>query len=177
MSDQKRTQFAIKAVSFAELFNTRVGGQKVRGTVEYRVEMSAPDGPSTGGGLQAVQHVKLIPQATEGAAGAVIVAGWVNPFEKAAELRSYEYLSELHAQRWRGADLLLDRTGYGDLVKRMQAFFDQEGLRVVLLDSPRPATSGGAASSSQAASRGAFVAILVMGLLLIVGALFLFLRK
>src|SRR4051812_8683003 len=105
MAEQKRTQFAMKALGFAELFNIKIGDQKVTGTTVYRVEMSAPDGPSTGGGKQAVQHLKLVPE-VEG--DAVIVAGSANQLEKSAEIRTYEYLADLHAQRFKGAPIPLD---------------------------------------------------------------------
>jgi hypothetical protein len=58
------------------------------GRGDYVVELLAPEGPSTGGGKQALQHLRLRPRR---AGYAVIIAGSVNPIEKHAELRSYEH--------------------------------------------------------------------------------------
>jgi len=177
MADQKRTQFAMQAFGFAELFNIKIGDQKVAGSTVYRVEMSAPDGPSTGGGKQAVQHVKLVPE-VEG--DAVIVAGSANQLEKSAEIRTFEYLADLHAQRFKGAPIPLDRPRYTELVKRMQAFFSDQGLRVVMLDAPRPGAGGASqaaygapASSSKTTAILLFLAIAAV----IAGAAFFFLHK
>src|SRR3954462_7620670 len=119
----------MRALGFAELFHIKTADRKGAGPAAYRVEMSAPDGPSTGGGKQAVQHIKLVPE-VEG--DAVIVAGSANQLEKSAEIRTYEYLADLHAQRFKGAAIPLDRARYGELVKRMQAFLTDQGLRVVM---------------------------------------------
>src|SRR6201999_2214911 len=74
MSDAKRTQFAVRAITLAETFNVAMADERVRGPISYRVELSAPDGMSTAGGKQATQHVKLIPES----GGTTIVAGSAN---------------------------------------------------------------------------------------------------
>jgi hypothetical protein len=58
--DARRTQIAMQALDFASVFNVVIGPERLAGSPGYRVEMSAPDGPSTGGGKQALQHVKLV---------------------------------------------------------------------------------------------------------------------
>jgi hypothetical protein len=126
MAEDKRTQFAMQALGFAELFAIRVGSQKLEGPVTFRVELAAPEGPSTGGGKQSMQHVRLVPEA----GGPVTVPGWADPIARRAELRSYEYLSALHAQRFKGAPLPIDRAQYETLMARMDAFFREAGLTV-----------------------------------------------
>jgi hypothetical protein len=169
MGEQKRTQFAMQAYGFAELFNLKVGDQKVAG---FRVELSAPEGPSTGGGAQAVQHVKLVPEGE----GTVIVAGSANQVERSAEIRTYEYLADLHAQRFKGAGLPIDRATYQSLVGRMQTFFAEQSLRVVLLDAPRPLHATPATAPRAGASPVAMIAVFVGVAAAIAVALFLLLR-
>jgi hypothetical protein len=127
-----RTAFAMQALGLAETFNLMLGAERVRGAVSYRVELSAPDGPSTGGGKQSTQHVKLVPE-SEGEAAApagIIVAGSANQVEEWAELRTFEQLKTLHAQRFKGADIPLNRVQYNELVEKLRAFFAERGFKV-----------------------------------------------
>ena len=96
----------------------------------YRVELQAPEGPSTAGGKQTLQHVKLVPVG----GGPTIVAGAANPVEKTAELRSYDYLADAYAQRFRGAEIPVDRDLYADLLHRMETFFKINDLRIARLE-------------------------------------------
>jgi hypothetical protein len=121
-----RTHFALKALSLADLFNVAVGGEPVSG---YRVELVAPDGPSTGGGRQAVQHVRLV-----AGGAATITVGAANPVAGTAELRTWEHLRSLHAQRFAGASLPIDRAAYNQLLERMRAFFGDQEMNVVLVE-------------------------------------------
>jgi hypothetical protein len=131
MSDPNRTQFAVKAVSLADFFNAAVGDKRVSG---YRVQLARPDGLSTGGGKQAVQHISLVP---DGGDEATITAGWANQVERIAELRTFDQLAQLHASRFRGKQIPLDRVAYNELLKRMQSFFGEKGLSVVLVDAAK----------------------------------------
>jgi len=172
MAEQKRTQFAMQAFGFAELFNLQLGDKPVAG---HRVELSAPDGPSTGGGKQSVQHVKLVP--LDGA-GPVTVAGSANQLDKLAEIRSFEYLAELHAQRFKGAEIPLDKAAYQGLVARMQAFFAEQGLRVVMLEPPRP-VAGAPAKAAAAASGPSPVAMVAIfaGVAAVIAAVLFFVLR
>jgi hypothetical protein len=156
MSDLKRTQFAMQALSLAETFNLLMEAERVKGPITYRVELSAPDGPSTGGGKQAVQHVKLVPEG----GGATIVAGSANQVENWAELRSFEHLQQLHAQRFRGAEIPLNRVQYNELLAKLQAFFADKGCRVRLAAAPSP--------SSTPASQPKRASVITSGTLVIV---------
>ena len=116
MSDPKRTAFAMQALSLAETFNLMLQAERVKGPVTYRVELSAPDGMSTAGGKQATQHVKLVPEG----GGTTIVAGSANQAEKWAELRTFEHLKLLHAQRFKGAEIPLNRVQYNELLEKLR---------------------------------------------------------
>ncbi len=136
MAESNRTQFAMRALTLADYFNATLGGKRVSG---YQVKLAAPDGPSTGGGKQALQHVSLIPDG----GGSAITAGSANPVEKTAELRTYAHLEQLHAERFKGKRLPLDKVAYNELLKRMQAFFAEQKLSVVLVDAARGSSRGG----------------------------------
>lgn len=132
MSDPKRTQFAMQAMTLAETFNLLLGGERVKGPVSYRVELSAPDGMSTAGGKQATQHVKLLPEG----GGTTLVAGSANQAESRAELRTFEHLKRLHAQRFKGAEIPLNRVQYNELVDKLKAFFVDKGCDVRMAELP-----------------------------------------
>src|ERR1700752_974277 len=126
MSDPKRTAFAMQALGLAETFNVMLQAERVKGPVTYRVELSAPDGMSTAGGKQATQHVKLLPEG----GGNTIVAGSANQAESWAELRTFEHLKLLHAQRFKGAEIPLNRVQYNELVGKLEKFFAERGCSV-----------------------------------------------
>src|SRR5688572_29763118 len=130
MTRPVHTQFAMQAIDLAGLFKALVGGTPVESTDEnpFTPELSAPDSPSTGGGAQSVQHVKL------SRPGLVIVAGSSDGVERTAELRSHAYLQAMHAQRYKGAALPISTTAYDAFVKRAREFFKQQGIDVVLKD-------------------------------------------
>jgi hypothetical protein len=170
MATHLRTEFAMKAVDLADLFKVWIGQTPVPGPVTYRVELSAPDGMSTGGGAQSVQHIKLIP--VDG--GPTVVAGTANQVEASAELRTFEHLAELHAQRFKGAEIPLDRAAYNDLVKRMQTFFSDKGLRLVMIDAaPRSASR-----PAEAPARSKTMLVVGLGLVaaVVAGAMFFLVR-
>ena len=167
MAEQKHTAFAMQAVGFADLFNVKVGDQKVSG---HRVELSAPEGPSTGGGKQSVQHVKLV--SPDGSS--VIVAGSANQMDKTAEVRTFEYVADLHAKRYKGAKLPVDKPQYNLLVARMKAFFAEQDLSVSVLDAPRDASAPVAKPASSGATMAVIFAVIA---LLAAGAAFFILHK
>src|SRR5579862_7829319 len=55
-----QTQFSFQATSLSESFGGVLGRLRV-GPHGYVPDMTAPDGPSTGGGVQDLQHVRLVP--------------------------------------------------------------------------------------------------------------------
>ena len=133
MTEQKRTEFAMKALGLAELFVIHLGAERLAGNgTSFRLEIAAPDGESTGGGKQAVQHIKLVPDT-----GATIVCGSANGVEEICELRTYDHLTQIHSQRFKGASLPFAREPYGALLKKLQAFFAMQKLPVTLVDVPR----------------------------------------
>lgn len=131
MARQQHTQFAMKAIDLADLFNQVIGSHTVAGTdgVPFKVGLAAPDGPSTGGGKQSVQHITLARE------GLVLVAGAADQVERTTELRTFDYLSATYAQRYRGQAVPLERAAYDAFLKRARDFFATQSLPVTLLDS------------------------------------------
>lgn len=141
---EKHTVFAMKALSLADMFKAAVGERPVGQATSYRAEMAAPEGPSTGGGKQAVQHIRLV--AESGAA--TLVAGSANQVEGAAELRSYEYLQWMHAQRFKGAPLPLEKAEYDAFLQRCQKFLANSRLKTRIVQPPPDAIDAAGASSA-----------------------------
>lgn len=156
MSDPKRTAFAMQALGLAETFNLMLQAERVKGPVTYRVELSAPDGMSTAGGKQATQHVKLVPEG----GGTTIVAGSANQAENWAELRTFEHLKLLHAQRFKGAEIPLNRVQYNELLEKLKAFFAGK-CTVRMAELPRDAAPTGSAPAKTGAS-GTIVLIIIL---------------
>src|SRR4051812_1690682 len=93
-------------MDFATLINTVFGIDT--SLPPYRIELTAPSGPSTSGGRLALQHIRLAPTTS----GPAIVIGTANPAILSAEIRTYRPLMELHAQRFKGERLPLDYERY-----------------------------------------------------------------
>jgi hypothetical protein len=137
-SGEFRTQFATEAVNLSEIFRLLIGSTPVRGPVTFHVEMSAPEGPSTGGGVQSVQHLKLLPN--DG--GTTLVCGWADQKAETCELRTLDCLDAQHHERFKKSQLAappapsarLDRLHYGQLVERLRSFFAERDFRVTIID-------------------------------------------
>jgi hypothetical protein len=125
----KYTHVAAKALSLAELFDERFQ-DGLQGPVHFRVELSAPDGPSTGGGKQALQHLKLVPSN----GGAAIVIGTANAQAQTAEIRTFEQIADLYAQRYRGATIPVDVLKYRELCNDLASFLRAMKLNVSMVD-------------------------------------------
>ncbi|MFT3772037.1 MAG: hypothetical protein QM820_42060 [Minicystis sp.] len=144
------TAVAGRAAEFAALFN-QTFASGFDGPYHYRIDLTAPAGPSTAGGKQALQHIRLVP---ENGAPAIVV-GQVSQPDNQAEIRTFRHLAELHARRFKGARVPIDVNAYRELNRRLHAFFASQGFAVVMVDVtdapasnyPPPMPAGG---SSQA---------------------------
>ena len=102
-----QTFHALQASDLAAALNEAL--QKVRITPgDYVPELTTQQGPSTAAGVQAMQHLRLVP----GQPGqATLVVGHANRAEGKAELRTFEYMDAIHRERFH-RPLLLDREQY-----------------------------------------------------------------
>lgn len=134
MSENKQTRhtvFAAAAISRSEMFAMVVGKQKVAGThTSFTPEMAAPEGESTGGGKQALQHLSLVPEDGSG----TLTVGHVNTAAKRAELRTCSHVTAIHAERFKGAALPISRTDYDAFLDRVQKFLQPQGFQVVQIE-------------------------------------------
>jgi hypothetical protein len=127
-----QTQVSVQANDLAESFRSTIGKLRV-GPNGYVPDMTAPEGPSTGGGALAMQHLRLVPpQLTM----PTIVVGHLNQRNGAAELRSYEHVDAICRERFKqGAPFA--PVDYAQLLESMQGFLAACGLKVVLAGPPR----------------------------------------
>jgi hypothetical protein len=89
-------------------------------------DLTAPEGPSTGGGVQAMQHVRLVPpQPTL----PTLVVGHANQRDGDAELRTWEHVDAICRDRFKqGAPI--DASQYELFLQSAQGFLSACGLRV-----------------------------------------------
>jgi hypothetical protein len=119
--------FAQKALDFAQLFSITFGDKPVvSGKTSYQIQMSSPEGPSTGGGVQGVQHITLKPQA----GGEAVVVGSANKTSMTAQLRTFDLLRDIHSRRSPGVDFGLDAEIYKDVHARLTEFFQSQGMKL-----------------------------------------------
>lgn len=173
------TLVAAKAVSLAELFVAHFE-RGLDGPARFRVELSAPDGPSTAGGKQALQHIKLVPE--DG--GLAIVIGSADTARGVADVRTYEHVAALYARRFHGAKIPVDVTRYYELGQALATFFRAMNMRVTFVELDGGASA--APSQAQALDRatappggkGIWVALvgIVLGLSVLAIA-YIFLRR
>ncbi|MFT3774287.1 MAG: hypothetical protein QM820_53675 [Minicystis sp.] len=152
MDQSKYTQVAAKAVSLAELFDARFE-HGLDGPVRWRVELSAPDGPSTAGGKQVLQHIKLVP--ADGSPAVVI--GSANTIRQTAEIRTFDHIAALYAQRFKGAHIPIDVTRFQELSQALATFFRAMKMTVTFAD----ARSAGLSAPPPPGAARSYTAIIV----------------
>jgi hypothetical protein len=130
----QHTIFAGQALGLTALFQVGFGKKRLEGPVSYTPELSAPDGESTGGGKQALQHVKLVPDS-----GATLVIGTANVVDKSCELRTFRHMDEVHRQRFKGRPFEADPAKYDQLIEELRGFFTGQHFTVSMHEAAAPA--------------------------------------
>jgi len=126
-----QTFHAMQASDMATAFNDALKRLRLQ-PGDYRAELTAPDGPSTGGGVQAMQHLRLI----SGQPGLpTLVVGHANHAEGRGELRTFEHLDAVHVQRFR-RPLEIDRTQYEDFLRFTKQLLDVLHLKTEIVGPP-----------------------------------------
>jgi hypothetical protein len=126
-----RTRVANQAASLAETVNEGFEDFHM-GAGDYVVELGVPDGPSTGGGVQALQHLRLVPRRK---GYAVVVAGSVNPVLGTAELRTFDHVAMLHEARFR-RPLEITAEEWSDFLAKAGVVMNLLRLRTTLAGPP-----------------------------------------
>jgi hypothetical protein len=100
-----KTRMARKITTLSDEVNECFADFRI-GAGDWRIELTAPEGMSTGGGKHAQQRLRLQPMRP---GHPMIVVGIVDPIEKTAELRDYDHMELLHRLRFdRSADITCD---------------------------------------------------------------------
>jgi hypothetical protein len=150
MTEQKRTEFAMAAVDLAGLFNAYF--QPVN-LVGYQVQLTAPEGQSTGGGIQARQNIVLVDQT----AGKRVVVGACNTVEKTVELRTHAHVAARFGQRYEGMPFPVPAGEFDGLRQKLTQFFSGQGFQVATATAPK--AQAAAATRTSGPSVGWIVAI------------------
>jgi len=164
----KRTAFAAHAATLADEFEGALMGHTVGA---HRLEMTAPEG-STGGGVQALQHIRLVPGDEAPPGTRTYVVGNANRATKMAELRPLDYVDQVSLQRF-GERTGFDEAQYGACMAEAARFLSTWGLTVTRVAAP-PAAGG--PKKKPGVSRLVLVAIIIwtvaiLGVGLVVGVL------
>lgn len=163
-----QTFHAIKASDLASAFNDAMK-RMVIAPGDYVPELTAPEGPSTGGGVQAMQRLRLVPRL---AGFPTLVVGHANHAEGKAELRSFEHLAAMHRQRYK-RPLALDRTAYEAFLPLAQNFLEALRLQTTVTGPSADLTEEADPESGAASGAGSskvLLASLIVAVLLVLGA-------
>src|ERR1019366_5773438 len=126
-----QTFHALQASELATAFNDALKRVCIQ-PGDYTAELTAPAGPSTAGGVQAMQHLRLV---SSQPGTPTLVVGHANHAEGRAELRTFEHLDAVHRQRFR-RPLTIDRTQYDDFVRLAKQLLDALHLQTILTGPP-----------------------------------------
>lgn len=126
------TELATHAIELSKLFALFVANPPIptAGGV-FAIELMTPHGPSTGGGAQALQHIRFVH------GDLTIVVGSIDQVAAVIELRGYDHLGELFARRWK-RDLPFARAAYEAFVLRVRAFGRSQQYAIVIKDVAPP---------------------------------------
>jgi hypothetical protein len=166
VTDRRRLQTAValRATTLAENFRNTVGQLRV-GPHAYTPDLTAPEGPSTGGGAQALQHVRLLPPQPN---MPTLVVGHVNQRDGAAELHTYDHVDAICRERF-NQHAPFEAWHYAPLLESMQGFLSALGMRVALAGPPRQL--GRLVDSLRPPKSGGALIVWVGGVIVLVGAL------
>ncbi len=150
-----RTRLARKFVTLADSV-TEAFREFAIGAGAYAVELTAPQGMSTGGGKQALQHLRLRPR-REGYS--VLVAGTVNQIERRAELRDYDHIAIVHEVRFRER-IEISRQEWEQLLRKAEVVLN--GASIQSMRTPPPRELLEQRRRLQRVSKNAVIALLVV---------------
>lgn len=126
-----RTQVANQAASLAETVTEGFEDFHM-GAGDYVVELSVPEGPSTGGGAQARQHLRLVPRRR---GYSVVIAGTVDPVTSTAEMRTFDHVAILHEIRFE-RPLEINAEEYDQFLRKADVIMNLARIRVTRVPPP-----------------------------------------
>ena len=165
-TDASRTHHANQAIALSELVALKFAKLNLGGKTPRTLKISAPDGPSTGGGRQARQSLVLAP--VNGKAPN-IVCGFIDSAKGVAELRSFLVLDQQNRAH-HGQPLDFMRVDYDKFVHDMVSFLHAQGLDARVSNEKLEKAGPTEASSSQSSnSTLQLAAMLIFGFMLGLG--------
>ena len=187
METETRTKFAMAAMDFATIFNSYFT-EGVHGG--FKVQLTTPEGLSTGGGVQSVQHITLV----NASAGTTMVVGSVNRINNSTELRNYETVARMFEQRFQGKSFPLDQAQFEELHNKFVIFFSSQSFQVSDAKPPAPrptapkgttlkeapkasATAQPAAVAEPTSGSGVWIAVAVGVALAVLGTVYILFLK
>jgi hypothetical protein len=156
MAEEKRTQFAMAQVDLASMFNTYFQEGLPAG---FGVRLTAPEGISSGKGIQSRQHLTLTDPS-----GKTQVVGSCNTLEKNTDLRPYDFVVRLYNQR-HGGTFSFPRPEYEKLFQRFSDFFTSQGFTVKTTDTDSPTSLNLKSAKNKKSSSGLLILILLAAVL------------
>ena len=131
-AEASRTNLARKFVDLAESVTAGFADFTI-GSGAWGVELTAPQGMSTGGGKQALQHLRMRPRRD---GYAVLVVGTVSQIEKRADLRDFDHVAILHEVRY-GKTLELSSVEWEQFLWKAEVVLNGAGIQSMRTPPPR----------------------------------------
>jgi len=131
--DALRTRLARKFVRLADSFTEAFRELAIGAGAAYSVELTTPQGMSTGGGKQALQHIRLLPRQQ---GKPVLLAGTVNQVDGRAELRDFDHISILHQVRFQ-SPLALTADQWEQFLRKAEVVLNAAGIQSMRTPPPR----------------------------------------
>ena len=130
--EQLRTRLARKFTTLADQVTESFDDFRI-GAGRWAVELTAPQGMSTGGGKQVLQHLRLRPT-REG--HAVLIGGVVNPVSRTAELRDHPHMDMIYRARF-GRALEITAAEWEQFLRKAEVVLRQERIGTARVAAPR----------------------------------------
>lgn len=171
--DKLRTRVANQAHSVAKTINE--GFEDFRlGAGAWQVELSTPEGQSTAGGKQALQHLRLVPTRPGYSA---LVVGTVNGLLSTAELRTFEHVAMTHEVRFQ-RPLEITSEEYDDFLKKSDVILNLCRIKGSRVPPPEALIAEAkAATNASKSSRNVKIVALLVALLVVAMVVLRFARS
>lgn len=111
------TMTALEGLDAAELVKAAFAKKLIGAVTPRRLEVAAPDGPSTAGGKRARQTIRLVPATGD---GAPVMCGYLDVARKLAEVRHYRTVAQQYQERF-GKTFDVTASEYAGLCRDLEA--------------------------------------------------------
>ena len=166
--EPQRTAFTMKALDLAEMFRIVLGDLRLTGRRTFRPELTSPEGLSTGGGVQAMQHLKLIPVEQAGTFAGTFVVAHANQADMTAQVRTYDHVDAQYRARFKSA-VPFTREEYDAFMAQIREFLQTQNFTIMI----EPYTPPAPTANADEASGGGRILLTLVILALVAGAIVL----